>query len=83
MLNTKAKENRSLLDHLEKFSDWSRAVQAVARLKQRVYIHTGAKEHMGVKKTTHESTTLEERNEAELAINKVVPKEAFPNKIKS
>ncbi|XP_053294707.1 uncharacterized protein LOC128455095 [Pleuronectes platessa] len=33
VLSTKARENRSLLDRLEKFSDWSRVVQAVARLK--------------------------------------------------
>lgn len=31
--NTKAKELRSLLDRLNKFSDWSRVVRAFARLK--------------------------------------------------
>ena len=34
VLNTKARETRSFLDRLEKFSDWSRVVQAVARLKR-------------------------------------------------
>ena len=55
VLNTKAKEDRSLLNRLEKFSDWSRAVQAVARLKRLI------KEHKGVKERTNESTSLEER----------------------
>lgn len=83
VLNTKTKESRSLLDCLEKFSDWSRVVQAVARLKRRVKIHTGAKEHTGKKRTINESTTLEERKEAELFIVKLVQEEAFPNEMKS
>lgn len=77
VFNTKAKEDRSLLDRLEKFSDWSRVVQAVARLKRRV------KEHKGVKQRTNESTSLEERKEAEIAIIKLVQEEAFPDEIKS
>ncbi|KAJ8358380.1 hypothetical protein AAFF_G00011560 [Aldrovandia affinis] len=32
--DTQAKEVRSLLDHLHKFSDWSRMVKAIARLKR-------------------------------------------------
>lgn len=50
--NTKAKEDRSLLDRLQKCSDWSRAV---ARLKRH------AKEHQGVKQRTNECTTIQRR----------------------
>ncbi|KAL6465838.1 hypothetical protein MHYP_G00259710, partial [Metynnis hypsauchen] len=77
VFSTKAKEHRLLLDRLEKFSDWSRAVQAVARLRRRV------KEQKGEKQRTNESTSLEERKEAEIAIVKLVQEEAFPNEIKS
>lgn len=48
--NTKGKESRSLLDRLQKFSDWSRVVKAVARLKHKI------KELKGVKQRTNEST---------------------------
>ncbi|XDV30427.1 hypothetical protein PO909_033352 [Leuciscus waleckii] len=75
--NTKAKEDRSFLDRLQKFSDWSRAVKAVARLKRQV------KEYKGVKQRTNEATSLEERKEAELAIIKLVQEEAFSDEIKS
>ncbi|XP_037388700.1 uncharacterized protein LOC119262023 [Pygocentrus nattereri] len=77
VFSTKAKEDRLLLDRLEKFSDWSRVVQAVARLRQRV------KEQKGKKQRTNESTSLEERKEAEIVIVKLVQEEAFPNEIKS
>ncbi len=56
--NTAAKESRSFLDHLQKFSDWSRVVKAVARLKRKI------KEFKDVKQPTKESTSLEERKEA-------------------
>ncbi|KAK5859400.1 hypothetical protein PBY51_020957 [Eleginops maclovinus] len=68
VLSTKARENRSLLDRLEKFSDWTRVVQAVARLKRRV------KEHRADKQRTSGSTSLEERKEAEIAIIRPVHK---------
>lgn len=77
VLSTKARETRSLLDRLEKFSDWSRVVQAVARLKRRV------KEHKADKQRNNESTSLEERKEAEIAIIKLVQEEEFPDEIKS
>lgn len=64
--NTKAKEQRSLLDRLNKFSDCSRVIRAFARLKRKV------KEYKGVKQRTNRSTSLEERKEAELAIVKLV-----------
>lgn len=73
--NTKSKESRSLLDRLQKFSDRSRGVKAVARLKRKI------KEFKGVKQRTNESTSLEERKEAELVIIKLVQKEAFSNEI--
>ncbi|KAK0147265.1 hypothetical protein N1851_013317 [Merluccius polli] len=75
VLSTQARENRSLLDRLEKFSDWSRLVQALARLKRRV------KEKKTGKQRNNESTSLEERKEAEFAIIKLVQEEAFPDEI--
>lgn len=57
------------MDRLEKFSDWSRVVQAVTRLKQRV------KEHKADKQRNNESTSLEERKEAEITIIKLVQEE--------
>ena len=74
--NTQTKEDRSLLDRLQKFSDWKRAVRAVARLKRKV------KEHKGLKQRTNESTSLEEREEAKLTIVKLVQEQAFSDEIK-
>lgn len=75
--NIKTNEDRSLLDRLEKFSEWSRGVRAIARLKRLV------KEFKGVKQRTSESTSLDERKEAEFAIVKLVQAEAFSDQIKS
>ncbi len=50
--NTAAKESSSLLDHLQKFSDWSRVVKAVARLKRKI------KEFKDVKQLTKESSSF-------------------------
>lgn len=77
VFNTATKESRSLLDHLQKFSDWSRVVKAVTRLKRKI------KEFKDVKKPTKENTSLEERKEAELFNTKLVQKEAFLDEIKS
>nr|XP_054606831.1 uncharacterized protein LOC129166991 [Nothobranchius furzeri] len=77
VFNTKAKESRSLLERFEKFSDWSRLVKAVARLKRRVA------EHKRLKQRTNEGTSLEERKDAEIAIVKLVQREAFPDEIQS
>uniref|UniRef100_A0A1A8B011 Uncharacterized protein n=1 Tax=Nothobranchius furzeri TaxID=105023 RepID=A0A1A8B011_NOTFU len=74
---TKAKESRSLLERYEKFADWSRLVKAVARLKRRVA------EHKRLKQRTNEGTSLEERKDAEIAIVKLVQREAFPDEIQS
>lgn len=61
-----SREERSLLDRLEKFSDWARAVQAVAILKRR------ARAAKGHKPRFSEPTTLEERKEAEVFLIKLV-----------
>ncbi|KAL7849158.1 hypothetical protein SRHO_G00207810 [Serrasalmus rhombeus] len=66
-------ETRSLLDRLHKFSDWSRIVKAIARLKRHV------KEIKGLQPRSCEVTSLEERREAELTIIKMV-QEAFFSK---
>lgn len=58
VLNTKAKEERTLMDRLVKFSDWSRAVKAIACLKRH------AKHIKGLTPRTGEATSVEERREA-------------------
>ncbi|KAM7416948.1 hypothetical protein PAMA_018837 [Pampus argenteus] len=64
--DTQAKEVRSLLARLHKFSDWSRLVKAIARLKRLV------KEVKGLKPRSCEATSLAERREAQIAIIKMV-----------
>ena len=64
--DTQAKEVRSLLDRLHKFSDWSRLVKAIARLKRL------AREVKGLKPRSCEATSLEERRQAQLTIIKMV-----------
>lgn len=59
MLNTKANKERTLLDLLSKFSNWKRAVKAIARLKHH------AKPVKGLEPKISEATTIE-RQEAEL-----------------
>ena len=76
VLNTKTKDERSLLDRLTKFSDWKRAVKAIARLKRH------AKQIKGYKLKESEATSIEERQEAELFIIKLVQGEAFSSEIK-
>lgn len=73
--DTQAKEERSLLDHLHKFSDWARVVKAIARLKRRV------KEAIGLKLRSSEATSIEERREAELTIIRMVQEAAFSHEI--
>ena len=55
VLNTKMKDERSLLDRLTKFSDWKRAVKAIARLKRH------AKQIKGYKLKESEATSIEEK----------------------
>lgn len=57
--NVKAKEDRTMLDRFEKFSDWSKLIRALAILRRKI------KEYKGSTQTTHGSTNLEERKEAE------------------
>lgn len=71
VLDTQAKEGRSLLDRLYKFSDWSRIVKAIARLQRHV------KEIKGLKPKSCEATSLEDRRETELTIIKMVQEATF------
>ncbi|KAL6490192.1 hypothetical protein MHYP_G00005370 [Metynnis hypsauchen] len=73
--NVQAKETKSLLDRLHKFSDWSRMVKAIARLKRHV------KEIKGLQPRSCEVTSLEERREAELTIIKMVQEATFSKEI--
>lgn len=77
VLNTKTKERQNLLDRLTKFSDWKRAVKAIARLKRH------ARKIKGLKPGISEDTSVEERQEAELFIIRLVQTEAFSSEIKT
>ncbi|KAL4009472.1 hypothetical protein ACER0C_003324 [Sarotherodon galilaeus] len=72
----KAKEQNPMVNRLTKFSDWSRVVRAIARLKRFV------REFKGFQSRTNESTNLEERREAEIFIIKLVQEDAFAEDIK-
>ena len=72
-----AKEEKSFSERLEKFSDWTRVVKAIARLRRRV---KHAKNSKGMSK---ESTTLEERKDAEEFIICTIQSESFSKEIKS
>ncbi|XP_034069817.1 uncharacterized protein LOC117544663 [Gymnodraco acuticeps] len=74
--DTQANEVKSLLDHLHKFSDWSRVVKAFARHKRL------AKEIKGLKPRSCEATCLEERREAELTIIEMVQEATLSQEIK-
>lgn len=71
----KMKEVNSIANRFTKFSDWSRAVRAVARLKRFV------REFKGLQQRTNEATSLEERREAEIFIIKLVQEQAFAEDI--
>lgn len=73
--DTQAKEERSLLDHLHKFSDWARVVKAIARLKRRV------KKAIGLKLRSSEATSIEDRRGAELTIIRMVQEAVFSHEI--
>lgn len=74
-LSTHSKEKGSLLNRLQKFSEWGRVVKAIARLKRH------AKIIKGLKARTCEETSLEERKEAELTIIQMVQESAFSEEI--
>ncbi|XP_032364376.1 uncharacterized protein LOC116678740, partial [Etheostoma spectabile] len=76
----RTEEVKSIANHFNKFSDWSRAVRAVARLQRFV------REFKGLQSRTNEATSLEERKEAEIFIIRLVQEENFAkdlHKIKS
>ncbi|KAK0147343.1 hypothetical protein N1851_013244 [Merluccius polli] len=75
VLDTQAKEVKSLLDCLHKFSDWSKMVKAIARLQRHV------KEIKGLQPKSCEACSLEERREAELTIIKMVQEATFSQDI--
>lgn len=74
---TAVKEQRFLLERLEKFSDWMRGVKAIARLKR------CARSAKGPKERSNESTTLEEIKDAEMFIIRTVQAEVFSEEIRS
>ncbi|XP_067369271.1 uncharacterized protein [Channa argus] len=76
VLNTSVKVDRTLLDRMTKFSDWNRAVKAIARLK------CFAQQIKGLRPKPKETTGVEERQEAELYIIKLVQRETFNSEIK-
>lgn len=68
---TQTKEERSLVDQLHKFSDWTRVVKAIARLQRHF------KEVKGLSPRVNEATSIEERKDAELTVIKMVQQSAF------
>ena len=77
VFKTQAKEESLLIDRIQRFSDWGRAVKAIARLKR------FAKEIKGLQPKTCKATSLEERKEAELTIIRMVQESAFHEEIRS
>ncbi len=69
--NTHTNEERALLGRLNKFSDWTRAVKAIARLKR------CAKDAKVLNPRVNEASSIEERKEAEFTIIKMVQQSAF------
>ena len=72
MFTTKASEEFVLLDRLTRFSEWSKAVKAVARLQRFIRKH----------KTDSNISTVEERKVAEKSIMKMVQQGFFQEEIK-
>ncbi|XP_062248605.1 uncharacterized protein LOC133957162 [Platichthys flesus] len=71
----KTEEANAMANRFTKFSDWNRAVRAIARLKRYV------REFKGLQPRTNETTNLEERREAEVFIIKLTQEEAFAGDI--
>ncbi|XP_073671819.1 uncharacterized protein [Paramisgurnus dabryanus] len=76
-LSNKVTEERILLNHLAKFSDWERVVKAVACLIRY------AKHSSGCKSDLSCATSIEERREAEVFIIKMVQMDAFSTEMES
>lgn len=72
----KTKEVTTMMNQLTKFSDWSRVVRAIARLKRFV------REFKGLQPRTNETSSFEERREAEIHIIRLVLIGAFLDDIK-
>ncbi|XP_057694568.1 uncharacterized protein LOC130917316 isoform X2 [Corythoichthys intestinalis] len=77
VFTVQAKEEKYVTERLQKFSDWTRAVKAIARLRRYV------KSAKNSKVMSNESTTLEERKEAEEFIIRTIQKETFSKEIQS
>ncbi|XP_065109942.1 uncharacterized protein [Paramisgurnus dabryanus] len=75
VLTTKVTEQAPLLNRLHKFSDWGRMVKAIARLKCWA-------RNIKDRKERSESTTLDERKDAELFIIRLVQEDVFSGEIK-
>lgn len=71
-LNTQTLEQQSLSDRLSKFSSWSKATQAVARLIRRVR-HDKSTDH----------STVQEREDARCIIIRDLQRKVYPEEIKS
>lgn len=74
---TSVKEDRTILDKFEKFSEWSTLIRALTILRRKVKVHKGDLPK------SKESTTLEERSATELFVIKLVQENAFANEIKT
>ncbi len=70
-LNTNCTESLNLVDRLSKFSSWSKAIRAVARLLRRV----------NKDKSSHPST-VSERQKAELYIIKCLQESSYKDELK-
>ncbi|XP_054607429.2 uncharacterized protein [Nothobranchius furzeri] len=77
VLITSARTNRTLVDRLTKFSDWKRVVKAIACLKRH------AKQVKGLSPKLSGSTSVEERQQAELFLIILVQREVFSSEIKN
>ena len=77
VFKTQAKEESLLIDRIQRFSDWGKAVKAIARIKR------FAKEIKDLQPKTCKATSLEERKEAELTIIRMVQEYIFPEEIQS
>nr|XP_054604914.1 uncharacterized protein LOC107372912 [Nothobranchius furzeri] len=77
VFTVKTKEDKPFSERLHKFSDWTRAVKAIARLRRRV------KYAKNLNEMPKESTTLDERKDAEEFILRTIQSESFGTEIKS
>ena len=74
--NVQAKEVRTILDRLKKFSDWRRAVKAIACLRRHAQRVKSLPRQAG-------TTSIEQHKEAELFIIKLAQRDAFKDELDS